>query len=155
MDAEELSAYELERLANIKRNEEKLSALGLSTGIVPVAAAPRPKRKKSEVTRPPAAPSRRSGRIEGSKAPELYVEHETGSGTRCVVTVGGDRSLLEAEAKVSSEAELDPLELFSMGAMPEDAFVKTITYLLSHAAVLATFFVVSCALLKTLSPPTR
>jgi bacterioferritin-associated ferredoxin len=120
MDAEELSAYELERLANIKRNEEKLSALGLSTGIVPVAAAPRPKRKKSEVTRPPAAPSRRSGRIEGSKAPELYVEHETGSGTRCVVTVGGDRSLLEAEAKVSTEAELDPLELFSMGAMPED-----------------------------------
>jgi hypothetical protein len=38
-----------------------------------------------------------------------------------------------------------------VGAMPEDAFVKTITYLLSHAAVLATFFVVSCALLKTLS----
>ena len=43
---ESLSEYELERLANIARNEEKLEALGLNDGQRPVRSRPSPAKKR-------------------------------------------------------------------------------------------------------------
>ena len=53
-----LSAYELERLDNIRRNEEQLEQLGLGGGGVP----PKAKRQKRAAP-PPAKPSRQSSRL--------------------------------------------------------------------------------------------
>ena len=124
---EELSAYELERLDNIRRNKEKLEALGLGTGIVPNRPTPTipVRRPKKDSNRPAAVPSRRSGRLEGVKAANVYIEHEAGgSGTKCLVTFGGDRAALEADKRsaeaAAAEAAMDPLSLFALGAQPED-----------------------------------
>ena len=56
-----LSAYELERLENIRRNEEQLEQLGLGGGVVP----PKAKRQKRAApsTPPPTEPLRRSSRV--------------------------------------------------------------------------------------------
>ena len=63
---EQLSAYELQRAENIRRNEEELARLGLSGGIVPQPAqlqkAQSKKRPKREPAGPPAEPERRSAR---------------------------------------------------------------------------------------------
>ena len=70
-EQEGLSAYELERLDNIRRNEEQLVALGLSDGVAPTrhsAAATRrpvPTAKRPRATQPFELPTeglRRSGR---------------------------------------------------------------------------------------------
>ena len=58
---EGLSLYEIERLQNIKRNHDVLASLGLEK-LQPKAPAPA-KRSKPKMARPPAAPTRSSGRI--------------------------------------------------------------------------------------------
>ena len=114
-----LSKYELERLDNIRRNQEHLTYLGLEAA--PSAAArretKRPRREPSP--RPQVAPSRSSARIEGASAPDVFIESETAHG---IVTVGGDGGARMAEHQVRentrSAAALDPLAAFGLGAMP-------------------------------------
>ena len=116
-----LSKYELERLDNIRRNQEHLTYLGLEAA--PSASArretKRPRREPS--LRPQVAPSRSSARIEGASAPDVFVESETAHG---IVTVGGDGGAWMAEhqvresARSAAAAALDPLAAFGLGAMP-------------------------------------
>lgn len=118
---EELSAYEKQRLCNIAANEKQLIGLGLSS-IVPAApkSQPRPKRPKRE--QQTAVPERRSSRVQGAAAPDVYIASETAGG---LVTLGGNAKSLELqrerEALIAAEkaAHADPLVRFGMGAMPE------------------------------------
>ena len=82
-----LSQYELDRLANIQRNEAMLASLGLSG---PKLASPaQPPAKKKKIQRPPPAaqePVRKSGRIASLPAPAVYVDDERAGGH---ITLGG------------------------------------------------------------------
>tara|TARA_B110001452_G_scaffold258974_1_gene254781 strand:- start:2662 stop:3813 length:1152 start_codon:yes stop_codon:yes gene_type:complete len=117
----ELSAYEQQRLSNIAANEAQLTLLGLSS-IVPAApkSQPRPRRPKRE--QHTAVPERRSSRVQGAAAPDVYIASETSGG---LVTLGGNAKSLELqkerEALIAAEkaAHADPLVRFGMGAMPE------------------------------------
>ena len=119
----DLSAYELERLDNIKRNAAVLASLGLAGGSgLGSSPSARPiKRRKPAQVRPPAAPERRSSRlVDGAKAPDFYIANETASGR---VTVGGDARALQQATQTATAAagadSMDPLTLFGLGAMPE------------------------------------
>ena len=73
-----LSAYELERLDNIRENNLKLLDLGLSAP-PPWNAAPLAKKRPTKpkpVLQEPIEPQRRSSRIRSAPAPEVYVEDE-------------------------------------------------------------------------------
>ena len=63
----ELSAYELQRLENIARNEAKLRALGLDKPNIP-KAPPRPKSKKRARSDAPRVGERRSSRERSAPA---------------------------------------------------------------------------------------
>ena len=94
-----LSAYELERLANIQRNEEQLEALGLGGGVVPQEAkAPRAKKQKREPP-PPQEPSRRSSRVRNAPADNVYIADEDDGGK---VRLGG-RDAAKTAKKVVEE----------------------------------------------------
>eukprot|EP01119_Soliformovum_irregulare_P015364 TRINITY_DN4318_c0_g1_i1.p1 TRINITY_DN4318_c0_g1~~TRINITY_DN4318_c0_g1_i1.p1 ORF type:complete len:321 (-),score=45.33 TRINITY_DN4318_c0_g1_i1:8-937(-) len=71
------SDYEKQRLENIKKNNELLSSLGLTGGIVPEKAAPKKKPKRNlssdEEDSAPHEPTRRSARIAGIQATEPVV----------------------------------------------------------------------------------
>lgn len=117
----DLSAYEQQRLSNIAANEAQLAVLGLSN-ILPVAprSQPRPKRPKRE--QQTAVPERRSSRVQGAAAPNVYIASETSGG---LVRLGGDAKSLELQkerdATIAAEraAHADPLVRFGMGNMPE------------------------------------
>jgi hypothetical protein len=121
-EAASLSAYELQRLDNIRRNHEQLKALGLDAqgGVVPgkVRVQPAPKRRKVE-PKVERVPERRSERARGAKAPDFYIASESAGGD---VKVGGDTAALAkaraAAAKVAAEAA-DPLTKFGLGGLPE------------------------------------
>ena len=123
---DELSQYEVDRLDNIRRNQEHLAFLGLEAA--PSATKRNIKRQRRDPSQhPQVAPSRSSARIEGASAPDYFVEAETAHGS---VTVGGGGGALMAEA-ISREREstraaeraaaaiaIDPLAAFGLGAMP-------------------------------------
>ena len=101
-----LSQYELDRLENIRKNEEVLSVLGLRETVAEMRGAEKqrtPKRKS-----PPAAstmePTRGSRRLAGEKAPDLFVVDDEGRELR----LGGDVdevSALTAEQRAEKDAE--------------------------------------------------
>ena len=94
-----LSAYELERLANIQRNEEQLEALGLGGGVVPQEAkAPRAKKQKREPP-PPQEPSRRSSRVRNAPADNVYIADEDDGGK---VRLGGRDAAKTAAGRPAS-----------------------------------------------------
>lgn len=78
MASAELSAYELERLANMRRNAQVLESLGLDPGgsLVHKPARKGKKRSRPEAEKEPSVPQRRSGRIQNAPAPQVYVEDE-------------------------------------------------------------------------------
>jgi len=72
-----LSAYELERLENIRRNNAQLAYLGLADGIVPSVQPPaRVKRKASQPNQSLLEPPRRSSRLQEMPAPDIYVAED-------------------------------------------------------------------------------
>jgi len=121
-DSTPLSSYEQQRLDNIASNEAQLVALGL-TSILPKQpnSQPRPKRPK-RVSQQTSVPERRSSRVQGTAAPNVYIDTEAPGGA---VTIGGDRHALagqrEREAALSAEraALKDPLTRFGFGEPPE------------------------------------
>ena len=118
--SDEMSAYELERLENIKRNSEVLASLGLGGDASQLSgksrSQPVPKRRKTE-PKPPSEPARRSSRLEGAKAPDFYIAHESASGA---VQVGGDKSALDAAHEEEKQVkQMSPLTQFGLGGMPE------------------------------------
>lgn len=106
-----LSAYELERLENIRRNHEHLARLGLADGMVP-AAPPAPSAKGKRKASPAAGPSRRSSRLKDMPAPNVYIEHDPDEdegrrrrkAQRRPLVLGGR----DAAAASASEEEEDP-----------------------------------------------
>ena len=60
---EQLSAYELERFENIKRNNSVLESLGLGSGLVPTEKPMPKKKQRTAAPKPPAVPVRKSSRI--------------------------------------------------------------------------------------------
>lgn len=121
---EQLSAYELERLENIRQNEEHLAQLGLldGGGLIPKKAAAARRPAKND-RMPLAAPERRSARNQGVKAPGFYVDHELARGS---IRVGGDARALAKEAEEDKERSAkakkmsDPLTRFGHDAYPEE-----------------------------------
>ena len=121
-DSTPLSSYEQQRLDNIASNEAQLVALGL-TSILPQQpkSQPRPKRPK-RVPQQTAVPERRSSRVQGAAAPNIYIDTEAPGGA---VTIGGNWHALadqrEREAALSAEraALKDPLTRFGFGEPPE------------------------------------
>lgn len=72
----ELSAYEKERLANIEANKAKLVELGIDEAVTDIRAQKKPvSRKRPRDAKPPAKPTRASGRLAG----EVIVEEVSGS----------------------------------------------------------------------------
>ena len=118
----QLSSYEQQRLDNIASNEAHLVALGL-TSILPKqpSSQPRPNRPK-RVPQQTSVPERRSSRVQGAAAPNIYVDTEAPGGA---ITVGGNLHALadqrEREAALLAEraALKDPLTRFSFGEPPE------------------------------------
>jgi len=121
-DSTPLSSYEQQRLDNIASNEAQLVALGL-TSILPQQpkSQSRPKRPK-HVPQQTAVPERRSSRVQGASAPNIYIDSEAPGGA---VTIGGNWHALadqrEREAVLSAEraALKDPLTRFGFGEPPE------------------------------------
>ena len=114
-----LTDYELQRLANIERNNETLAALGLGGGFELAPKNPIKRRPKPE-NKPPPAPTRRSGRLAQEEAAHVFIENESGgTGTKCVVTVGGDKAALGETATASASQQLSALEAYAEGYMPE------------------------------------
>ena len=123
-DMEVLSDYEIQRRANIAKNAEVLSSLGLGGGgLVPhVEPLPRIKRPKRPPP-PPTEPTRKSARAAGAKAPIYYVSHETAGGQ---ITLGGDdveqakawmrERSFGGEKKVTRRS---PLDAFKSGALDD------------------------------------
>ena len=89
-----LSAYEIERLKNIERNQAVLAQLGLEA-----LAPPKPTVvRKPKVQRPPTEPSRKSGRIAALPAPSVFIDAEHSNGK---VVLGG----VDAKAAAKAAAE--------------------------------------------------
>ena len=97
----ELSAYELERLANIRRNEEKLAFLGLGQGSTSLVPKPAAERKPKRPPPPAREASRKSARVAALPAPVLYVESELSGRVR----LGGADSTLAYKESASAEPE--------------------------------------------------
>ena len=122
MAESQLSSYEQQRLDNIASNEAHLVALGL-TSILPKqpSSQPRPKRPKRGPQQT-SVPERRSSRVQGAAAPNIYVDTEAPGGA---ITVGGNSHALadqrEREAALLAEraALKDPLTRFGFGEPPE------------------------------------
>ena len=114
----ELSAYELQREANIRANEAQLAALGLAPGggIVPARAPARPPTKRPKVAKLPPVSERRSSRLDGAKAPDYFIASETAGGA---ITIGGDKHALQAVKEEVEREATDPLTRFGLEAMPE------------------------------------
>lgn len=118
-----LSAYELERLDNIKKNNEHLQALGLAPGdgVVPALKAGKSsgtdakvKRKRDSTATENEGPQRRSSRLQNVAAPKVYVEEEvdevsTKKGLRAVRLGGQDAEAVLAEAD-AEDADAMPIE---------------------------------------------
>ena len=117
-ESSELSAYELERLENIRRNEARLAELGLAPGggLVPTkrpAAAPAraaAKRRRESTPATQLEPQRRSSRIQHVAAPQVFVADEVdeprqgrGSSARPVTLGGKDAARILAEADADAE----------------------------------------------------
>eukprot|EP00935_MAST-01C_sp_MAST-1C-sp1_P001324 g1324.t1 len=117
-----LSAYELQRLANIRRNELLMQSLGLnsasasfsrsigggSKGQDKKSTRGLKPRKRAKGPRRPSVPTRRSGRISGEKADEVFVVEEQRNGA--VILGGGAASELKERSssdKVSDAASDD------------------------------------------------
>ena len=106
-----LTAYELQRLANIRANQSVLASLGLA-GESPLGLPPKvpPATGKRHRPRAPAAsvaraePSRKSSRIAALPAPAVYVADELPNG-RIIVNGAGDSG---AVAKHEQEAPTPP-----------------------------------------------
>ena len=122
-----LSAYELQRMENMRENEERLAELGLAPGGGIVNVRPQRQQNKTREKpkgerRPAAVGERKSSRVAGARALDLYVESEDARGA---VTLGGDARALklarqQREKAVASEgAAHDPLTIFGLGGMPE------------------------------------
>ena len=92
-----LSAYEIERLKNIERNQAVLAQLGLEA-----LAPPKPTVvRKPKVQRPPTEPSRKSGRIAALPAPSVFIDAEHSNGK--VVLGGVDAKAAKAAAENTEE----------------------------------------------------
>ena len=108
MTAELLSAYELERLDNIRANNLKLVDLGLSAP-PPWNAAPLARKRPKPVLQEPIEPQRRSSRIRSAPAPEVYVEDEIDADRKSRKRPGPALSLGGADAEiVMAEIANDP-----------------------------------------------
>ena len=121
-DSTPLSSYEQQRLDNIASNEAQLLALGL-TSILPKQPNSQPRSKRPKrVPQQTSVPERRSSRVQGGAAPNIYIDTEAPGGA---VTVGGNWHALadqrEREAMLSAEraALKDPLTRFGFGEPPE------------------------------------
>jgi len=105
-----LSAYELQRMENMRENEERLAELGLAPGGGIVNVRPQRQQNKTREKpkgerRPAAVGERKSSRVAGARALDLYVESEDARGA---VTLGGDARALklarqQREKAVASE----------------------------------------------------
>lgn len=120
----DLSAYELQRLENIKNNEAQLKVLGLDTasGLVNArrTTTAQPIKRRKPDPKPPAEPERKSSRLVGAKAPDFYITSESAKGE---ITVGGDEKALAEARKAAAKAAAtaaDPLTKFGLGGMPEN-----------------------------------
>ena len=89
----ELSAYELERLSNIQRNQSVLAVLGLDKPKV----TPAPKVAKPKFQRSPIESSRKSSRIAALPPTAVYVESELSNGK--VVLAGADANEVAAKSR--------------------------------------------------------
>ena len=102
----QLSAYELERLENIRRNEALLESLGLgqrSDPLIPATAvAPR---KAKRPPPPPREPSRKSARVAALPAPAIYVEAELANGQLHLGGEGAAAVVKAAERRASPQVE--------------------------------------------------
>lgn len=108
LTAELLSAYELERLDNIRANNLKLVDLGLSAP-PPWNAAPLARKRPKPVLQEPIEPQRRSSRIRSAPAPEVYVEDEIDADRKSRKRPGPALSLGGADAEiVMAEIANDP-----------------------------------------------
>lgn len=105
---DELSPYELKRLAKIRRNQKVLVSLGLKKLAPRKPTTPsRPKQQK----RPPTKSIRKSSRIAAIPAPSVYVDSERAN---CTITLGGvdaetlvvDSSKKEVEGAAMNVAEV-------------------------------------------------
>ena len=105
-----LSAYELERLENMKRNAAVLAALGLADSAAPLIPPKRSAKlsavKRQLQPRELKVPSRKSSRISALPAPAVYVDTELANGK---VTLGGkDAAVAVAQAKSDNGHEVQP-----------------------------------------------
>ena len=92
----ELSAYEKERLANIEANKAKLVELGIDEAVTDIRAQKKPvSRKRPRDAKPPAKPTRASGRLAG----EVIVEEVSGSAAGRAGCAGGQGQGLSRPAE--------------------------------------------------------
>lgn len=98
-----LSKYELDRLENIRKNEEVLSGLGLKETVAECRMEKRaPKRKEPQSSA--MEPTRGSRRLAGERAPDLFVADDEGR----ELILGGhldEVSALTAEQQAQKDAE--------------------------------------------------
>ena len=115
-----LSAYEIERLKNIERNQAVLAQLGLEA-----LAPPKPTVvRKPKVQRPPTEPSRKSGRIAALPAPSVFIDAEHSNGK--VVLGGVDAAAEKTEEEAASAAaplDEDPAPASEAELFPNEALV--------------------------------
>ena len=114
-DDPSLSAYEKQRLRNIRRNRAMLSSLGLDKTLGEIRAeqqlesqakkVKRERRKRAREGQKAEAPQRRSGRLAGRKADGFYVERELAGR---IEVVGASQILAEEEV---AEQARDPGDL--------------------------------------------
>ena len=117
MASEDLSAYELERAQNIKRNQQVLESLGLGGSLIPVPTAVKPPPRPKRPPPPPRQPTRKSARVASLPAPDMYVAEESARGQ---ITVGGNATKALKEEASAGRQSLDPISIFGDGSMPEN-----------------------------------
>ena len=117
-----LSTYEIERLENIRKNNEQLEALGLAPGGANSLVVLKTQSRKRANTKQPRAenqePQRRSGRLQHASAPQVYVEDEADEpkaakrtkGLRAVTLGGKDAEAVLAEAQADPDQDALPIE---------------------------------------------
>lgn len=107
----ELSAYELERAENMRRNFEVLASLGLvgRDKPIPSVAAAAPKAKRPKRPPPPRRePTRKSSRIVSEAAPDMYIDADMIRERRGLVSVGGAHA--SKAAHITPAADVNELE---------------------------------------------
>ena len=116
MSSASLSAYEVERLENIRRNNEQLEALGLAPGGANSLVVQKPQSKKCarRDSTENQEPQRRSSRLQHAPAPQVYVEDEADEEKpvkRAHLQLGGkDADAVLAEARAADDPDALPIE---------------------------------------------